>query len=212
MHRRERAATSPWSRRRASDAREVTRDRRDAGCPRGRACRRCCSSRWRSARSRSRAARSSAAWSGGGFGMFSTTDVWARRHLHADAADARRAPRARRTARAARARGPRARAAERVAPARSRAPAARRRRRADDAGDAVSLTVYATRFDPSTLAPSGALLNAAAVRAARRDAVSGLARRLLRELDTRAARGARAAPHAGGAAARAGRQAPGRAR
>jgi hypothetical protein len=97
-------------------------------------------------------------WAGGGFGMFSTSDVWARRHLHAFAI------------------GPDI-LRELEVPYELREPARRAlalpsewRLRSlartlaalpsPDEGppEAVEVQVVATRFDPRTLAPSGVLL------------------------------------------------------
>jgi hypothetical protein len=98
-------------------------------------------------------------WLGGGFGMFSTTDSWARRHLHAVAlrpglreeldvpdslrTDVRRAL---------------ALPSERHLRALARALEAIERESGDpDAAplEAIAIGVYRVRFDPATLAPSG---------------------------------------------------------
>lgn len=100
------------------------------------------------------------AWSGGGFGMFSTTDVWARRHLHAVAL----APGLRRELEVPPSlreelRGVLALPCE----TRLRAFALRLAEASpdEDGGrEALSLSLYATRFDRGTLAPSGELLRA----------------------------------------------------
>ena len=99
-------------------------------------------------------------WLGGGFGMFSTTDSWQRRHLHAWAVSSgvRREleipPDAGRLARAALAQ-----------------PTSDRLRRlavvlaaevAPDV-DAVDVQVWAPRFDAETLAPSSVLVRAVEV-------------------------------------------------
>jgi hypothetical protein len=94
-------------------------------------------------------------WSGGGFGMFSTTDVWARRHLHVFAIrpgllseveipDELREPARRALALPAEGR------LRALARALAELPS-------PDQGppDRVELQVFATRFDPQTLAPSG---------------------------------------------------------
>jgi hypothetical protein len=94
-------------------------------------------------------------WSGGGFGMFATTDAWARRHLHAWAiapgiwrelevpeeleAEARRA-------------------VALPTEERLRALALRLAEQADPRDgplEAIELQVFATRYDPVRLAPSG---------------------------------------------------------
>jgi hypothetical protein len=101
------------------------------------------------------------AWSGGGFGMFSTTDAWGRRHLHAYALW----PGVRRELEVPE----ELRSEERHALA---LPDAARLRalalalgeiEADadpEAGppESIEIQVFATRFDPDTLAPSGELL------------------------------------------------------
>jgi len=98
------------------------------------------------------------AWSGGGFGMFSTIDGWGARHLHAwtlsqglqqelalppELRDARRRvlalPSDARLAEFARALAP-------------HAP------RDLEAPESLRIDVFARRYDPETLAPSGALL------------------------------------------------------
>jgi hypothetical protein len=96
-------------------------------------------------------------WLGGGFGMFSTSDSWGRRHLHAWAIspDVRREldvpPDAGRLARAALAQ-PTAAHLQRLGT----------RLAADVAPDVATLEiqVWAPRFDAETLAPSGVLLRA----------------------------------------------------
>jgi hypothetical protein len=98
------------------------------------------------------------AWSGGGFGMFSTTGVWARRHLHAFAL----APGLRRELEVPAAlreelRGVLALPTE----ARLRAFALRLADASPDQDggrEVLALSVYETRFRRETLAPSGALL------------------------------------------------------
>jgi hypothetical protein len=104
------------------------------------------------------------AWSGGGFGMFSTTDGWGTRHLHAVATstafrtsleipgglagDAERAlalpteERLRALARALAAHAP----------------------RDLEPPDAIRVDVFARRHDPETLAPSGVLLRSVELR------------------------------------------------
>ena len=97
------------------------------------------------------------AWSGGGFGMFSTTDGWGTRHLHAVttleipgglAGDAERAlalpteERLRALARALAAHAP----------------------RDLEPPDAIRVDVFARRHDPETLAPSGVLLRSVELR------------------------------------------------
>lgn len=103
------------------------------------------------------------AWSGGGFGMFSTTDAWGRRHLHAWAVR----PGERRELEVPY----ELRHEERRALA---LPDARRLRElalalAELELDAepeaelpvsIEIQVFATRFDPETLGPSGELLAA----------------------------------------------------
>lgn len=99
------------------------------------------------------------AWSGGGFGMFSTTDAWGRRHLHA----ALLMPGAIRELEVpSQLRVLEARALALPTDARLRALAREllATAPADDPREALSLTVYGTRFDPETLAPSGTLLKA----------------------------------------------------
>jgi len=93
-------------------------------------------------------------WNGGGFGMFSSTDVFARRHLHAWLV----APgyrqelevpnRLREDLRRALALPTDARLLDLGEGLLAAYPEASR-------ADALTLTVYATRFDPRTLAPSG---------------------------------------------------------
>lgn len=95
------------------------------------------------------------AWSGGGFGMFATTDAWGRRHLHATAIH----PGLRReldvpvhlreTARAAMALPTESRLR---ALARALAPYADP---ADGPLEAVSVQVFRKRYEPLTLTPSG---------------------------------------------------------
>jgi len=96
-------------------------------------------------------------WCGGGFGMFSTADAPSRRHLHA----LELSPGALRELEVPRSlRGPLERAL--ALPDEPRLRALARELAAtlppDDAPDALELSVYATRFDPRTLAPSGVLL------------------------------------------------------
>jgi hypothetical protein len=96
------------------------------------------------------------AWSGGGFGMFSTSDVWGRRHLHAYAIS----PGVRRELDVPK------RLREEMRQALALPTEARLRALAhqlvstlpqDEASrvEAVALSVYAKRFDAQTLAPSG---------------------------------------------------------
>lgn len=98
------------------------------------------------------------AWHGGGFGMFSTTDVFARRHLHA----ALILDGARRELELPQALELELRRALALpSDARLRALAdALLAGNPEDAphATAVSLAVYAADFDPRTLAPSGRLL------------------------------------------------------
>jgi hypothetical protein len=97
-------------------------------------------------------------WSGGGFGMFSTTDVWARRHLHAFAvrpgvlSELEIPYELREPARRALALPSETRLRV-LAEALAALPS-------PDEGPvlAVDLQVFATRFDARTLAPSGVLL------------------------------------------------------
>jgi hypothetical protein len=109
-------------------------------------------------------------WSGGGFGMFSSTDVWARRHLHVHAL----APGLRRELEVPEAlREELRRALALPTEARLRSFALRLAAATDPrelaGAEALSLGVYATRFDPRTLAPSGTPLRA--LRVPLRDAV-----------------------------------------
>jgi hypothetical protein len=107
------------------------------------------------------------AWVGGGFGMFSTTDSWGRRHLHA----VMLMPGARRELDVpASLREPLRRALALPTDARLRAFGRElwQARASDEPVEALELTVYATRFDPHTLAPSGELLSG--VRVELRDA------------------------------------------
>jgi hypothetical protein len=99
-------------------------------------------------------------WLGGGFGMFSTTDTWSRRHLHLWA----RSPGVRREvdvppelARLVR------RALALPTPAHLRAlalAAAGEATAMDEPIEAVDIEVWAPRFDRDTLAPSSVLLAA----------------------------------------------------
>jgi hypothetical protein len=94
-------------------------------------------------------------WLGGGFGMFSSTDSWARRHLHAWAVS----PGVRREIDVPP-------AADRLARVTLALPTSARLRSlavvlaADMARDVetVELQVWAPRFDPETLSPSSVLL------------------------------------------------------
>jgi len=106
------------------------------------------------------------AWSGGGFGMFSTTDAWGRRHLHAWAVR----PGERRELEVP----DELRRLERRALAlpdqqRLRALALALAGIEADAEPgagpptAIEIQVFATRYDVETLGPSGALLNSLAV-------------------------------------------------
>jgi hypothetical protein len=96
-------------------------------------------------------------WSGGGFGMFASTDAWARRHLHAYAIH----PGLRRELEVPEALEPEARRLRALpTEARLRRFALRLAEHAsDDDGplEAVSIQVFAARWDRS-LAPSGELL------------------------------------------------------
>jgi hypothetical protein len=100
------------------------------------------------------------AWSGGGFGMFSTTDAWGRRHLHVfSLAPGLQRELALPSSLRDEVRGVLALPSE----ARLRAFAVRIADAIpdEDGGrEALSLAVYATRFDPETLAPSGVPLRA----------------------------------------------------
>ena len=101
-------------------------------------------------------------WVGGGFGMFATADSWGRRHLHAVLL----MPGARRELEVpASLREPLRRALALPSEARLRAlgHALLDAYPTDEPVEAVALSVYATRFDRETLAPSGELLNAARV-------------------------------------------------
>jgi hypothetical protein len=99
-------------------------------------------------------------WLGGGFGMFSTTDSWGRRHLHVWAVSpgVRRElgvpPEAGRLARAALAQ---------PTSARLRRLANRLARDVTLDVESVAIQVWAPRFDPETLAPSSVLLRAVEV-------------------------------------------------
>jgi hypothetical protein len=106
------------------------------------------------------------AWSGGGFGMFSTTDAWGRRHLHAWAVwdGARReldVPGALRHAERRALALPDERHLRRLALALAELEAD-----ADpQAGppEAIEIQVFASRYDRETLGPSGELLAALSV-------------------------------------------------
>jgi hypothetical protein len=105
------------------------------------------------------------AWSGGGFGMFATTDVWARRHLHAFAIGPgfRRELEVPGTLRSLH-----RRALALPTGTRLRALAVGLLAETDFAGepvDAVSVTVYGVRFDPGTIAPEGERLGGIELRA-----------------------------------------------
>lgn len=105
-------------------------------------------------------------WCGGGFGMFSSTDAWARRHLHA----LELSPGALRELEVpASLREPLRQTLSLPSDARLRAFARELAATLppDADADALELTVYATRFDPRTLAPSGVPLRS--VRVALRD-------------------------------------------
>jgi hypothetical protein len=96
-------------------------------------------------------------WLGGGFGMFSTTDSWARRHLHAWAVS----PGVRRELDVAPEVDPLARAAlAEPTAARLRRLAVRLAAGAPADVTVVEIQVWAPRFDPETLAPSSVLLRA----------------------------------------------------
>jgi hypothetical protein len=97
-------------------------------------------------------------WAGGGFGMFSTSDVWARRHLHAFAI---RPGVLRELEVPQELREPARRVLALPGEGRMRAFAhALAALPSPDQGppEAVDVQVFATRFDPRTLAPSGVLL------------------------------------------------------
>jgi len=103
------------------------------------------------------------AWSGGGFGMFSTADVWARRHLHAFEI----APGFRREIEVPESLREALRGALAL-PSESRVrdfalQLADVTAEADAPRDAVSVIVYAPRFEPGTLAPSAEPLRAVRV-------------------------------------------------
>lgn len=101
------------------------------------------------------------AWSGGGFGMFATTDAWGRRHLHAWAVrpgirrELEVPPELRDTARRALALPD-----ERRMRALARALAEIEIDAEPEAGPlaAIEIQILATRFDRETLGPSGAPL------------------------------------------------------
>jgi hypothetical protein len=103
-------------------------------------------------------------WSGGGFGMFSTTDVWANRHLHAYALR----PGLRRELDVPRS------LAEPLRRALALPDEARLRALAEELAElptpdqgpleAIELQVFARRHDPGTLEPSGELVGALRVR------------------------------------------------
>jgi hypothetical protein len=100
------------------------------------------------------------AWSGGGFGMFSTADVWARRHLHAF----EMAPGIRRELEVPEELREALRGAL-VLPSESRLrdfalQLAAATQPGDEPRDEVSVIVYAPRFDRRTLAPSAEPLRA----------------------------------------------------
>lgn len=102
-------------------------------------------------------------WSGGGFGMFSTTDAWGRRHLHAWAVW----PGARREVEVPEELRPAERRAlalpdERRLRALALALAEREAEAEPEAGPPASIEVqvFAIRYDPETLGPSGELLAA----------------------------------------------------
>ena len=92
-------------------------------------------------------------WLGGGFGMFSTTDAWGRRHLHAWAwhTGLRRELRVPRSLDRARRK---ALALPTQAHLRTLAAELARLSGPDEAPlEAIEIQVYARRFDPATLAP-----------------------------------------------------------
>ena len=104
------------------------------------------------------------AWSGGGFGMFSTTDGWGTRHLHAVATS----PAFRSSLEIP---DGLAEAAERALalPTEERLRALARALAARAPGDleppdAIRIDVFARRHDPETLAPSGVLLRSVELR------------------------------------------------
>ena len=104
------------------------------------------------------------AWSGGGFGMFSTTDGWGTRHLHAVALSASfrtslEIPQ--------QLEGVAERALALPTEARLRALArglAAEAPRDLEPPDAIRIDVFARRHDPETLAPSGVLLRTVELR------------------------------------------------
>jgi hypothetical protein len=106
------------------------------------------------------------AWSGGGFGMFSTTDAWGRRHLHAWAVW----PGARReltVPEELREEQRRVLALPSEGRLRELALALAELEAEFDpeapAPDSIEIQVFATRFDPETLGPSGEPLAALSV-------------------------------------------------
>jgi hypothetical protein len=104
------------------------------------------------------------AWSGGGFGMFSTTDGWGARHLHAYAL---RPGLRRELALPEELLEPVRRALASPSDARLRTLAeALAALPTPDQGplEAIELQVFARRYDPVTLAPSGELLRGLVVR------------------------------------------------
>jgi hypothetical protein len=99
-------------------------------------------------------------WLGGGFGMFSTTDTWSRRHLHVWT----RSPGVRREISVPPELGRLARRTLALpTPAHLRAlalAAAGEAAATDEPIEALDIQVRAPRFDPDTLAPSSVLVAA----------------------------------------------------
>jgi hypothetical protein len=106
------------------------------------------------------------AWCGGGFGMFSTTDGWGTRHLHAVALS----PAFRTTLDVPKALTEDAkRALALPSEARLRALARQLAERAPrdlEEPEAIRIDVFARRHDPETLAPRGELLRSVELRLA----------------------------------------------
>jgi hypothetical protein len=106
------------------------------------------------------------AWCGGGFGMFSTTDGWGTRHLHAVALS----PAFRTTLDVPKALTEDAkRALALPSEARLRALARQLAERAPrdlEAPESIRIDVFARRHDPETLAPRGELLRSVELRLA----------------------------------------------
>ena len=104
------------------------------------------------------------AWSGGGFGMFSTTDGWGTRHLHAVALSA-----SFRTSLEIPEEAEEAAERALALPTEARLRALAGQLAADAPRDleppaAIRIDVFARRHDPQTLAPSGVLLRSVELR------------------------------------------------